>query len=344
MKRMLLTGFILAGMGVIVSFAAFQPDWITGESKKYPKKDYILGVGIGYSVDAAKSAARAEIAKVFSVTIEQVSVDTNKESTSQKGSKKEFKSEVSAQTQTVATTTGTLEGVEIADTSFNRKTKDYYALAVLSKAKVRQRLSSQIEDQEEGIDQQVSTGKQASSNLEKVRAFSAALKMWDKKDELVAKRSVVDPAAVPDAGSAEDKAQVQAMRDKAINHIAFVVDAGSRPALGSLISSKLTDLGFKTLPSAPAQPDKSMTVILVKCTEDVEPFDRGNPNWKFYVWKVSTQMTEQGATNGNFATIAQQGESSHLSDDTAKNKAYFDAERTIVQSIEQKVRQNILGE
>ena len=343
MKKILLTGFIVAVAGVIVSYGAFQPDWMGGESKKYPKKDYLVGVGIGYTADAAKSAARAEISKVFSVTIQQTSMDTNMESTKSKSSKKENQSEVSAKTQTVTTTAGTLEGVEIVDNWYNRKTKDYYALAVLSKAKIKQQLSMQIADLEASIQQQMAAGKNATSNIEKVKAFSGALKTWDKKDELVSKRNVVDSSAIPDTDS-ESKAELKAMKDEAMSHISFMVDAGSRPALNSVISAKISGLGFKTLSSVPSQQDKSLSIISVKCSVDVSPLDRGNPNWKFYSWKAAAELSEPGVANGNFATISDQGQSSHLSEETAKSKAYIDADSTISQSIEQRIRQTLLGE
>ena len=343
MKKLILAGFVLALAGVAVSFCASQPDWVGGESKKYPKKDYLVGVGVGYTADAAKSAATAEISKVFSVTVQQTAMDTNKESSQGKLSKLETKSEISAETQTTTSTSGTLEGVEIADKWYNKKTKDFYALAVLSKAKVKQQLSSQIADLEANIQQQTATGKNATSNIEKVRAFSIALKTWDKKDALVAKRNVVDSMAIPEVDSA-DRANLKTMRDDALNRIAFVVDSGSRPSLGTLISGKISGLGFKTLPSVPPQTDKSMSIISVKCSVEVAPFERGNPNWKFYTWKAGAQLSELGGTAGNFADIAEQGESSHLSDETAKSKAYIDADNTIALGIEQRIKQNILGD
>ena len=344
MKRIFLTGFVLAVAGVVVSFCAPQPDWLSGDSKKYPGKDYLVGLGMGYTADAAKSAARAEISKVFSVSVQQTSMDTNKESTQSKPAKKVKQSEVSAETQTTTSTTGTLEGVEIADNWYNKKTKNYYALAVLSKAKVKQQLSSQITDLEESIQQQTAMGKNASSNIEKVRAFSIALKTWDKKDGLVAKRNILDSIAVPEIDLGDSKAALKILREDAINHIAFVVDSGSRPSLGTFVSGKISGLGFKTLPSAPLQPNKSLSVISVKCSVEVAPFDRGNPNWKFYTWKAGAQLSEIGGPAGNFGDISEQGESSHLSDETAKSKAYIDADNSISQGIEQRIRQNILGE
>ena len=343
MKKIFLTGFIIAVAGVIAAHSVSQPDWLGGDSKKYPKKEYLLGVGVGYTADAAKSAARAEISKVFSVTVQQTSVDTNKESIKGKDAKKEARSEISAETQTMTTTNGTLEGVEIADNWYNRKTKDYYSLAVLSKAKIKQQLSMQITELEGSIQQQIAAGKKASSNIEKVRAFSTALKTWDKKDELAAKRSVVDAVQVPDIDTGS-RVELKTMRDEAMGHIAFVVEGGSRPGLSSLVSGRISRLGFKTMQTVPQQPDKDVNVISVKCSVEVSPFDRGNPNWKFYTWKASAQLSELGVANGNFAAISEQGESSHLSDDTAKSKAYIDADSTISQSIEQRIRQNILGE
>ncbi len=171
MKKILSVVSIIAVSCSVASFAMSQPDWVSGESKKYPKKDYIVGVGIGYNQDAAKSAAQAEIAKIFSLNVQQTATDTNKESTVKKASKKEVENEVSAQTATTVTTSGTLEGVEIADTWFNKKTKNYYALAVLNKSKVKRDLTSQIDDVRKTFNSRYRPEKTPLQMLKRLRIF-----------------------------------------------------------------------------------------------------------------------------------------------------------------------------
>ncbi|MCX5781281.1 MAG: LPP20 family lipoprotein, partial [Elusimicrobia bacterium] len=334
---------------MLIFFAVFLmaqdkgPEWLSGESKKYPKKDYFVGVGIGHGLDSAKADAAAAITKVFGATVQQTSVDVNTEKTTKKGSKLLRTSEVSTETETKVTSSEKIEGIEIAETWLNEKTKNYYALAVLNKTKMRQILSAQILDLEGDIHDQLEIGKKTSSNIEKVRSFSTALRFWDKKVELVNRKKIVDWTFIPDLISGDSKVKIRKMQDDAINRIVFVVDA-ARPGLNSVVSDRITKLGFKVIQSAPIQPDKTLTVITVKCSDEISPFDRGNPSWKFYNWKASAQMNQLWTSSGSFATISEEGESSHLSDATAKSKAYIDADRTLALSIEKRIRQNIFGE
>ncbi len=136
------------------------------------------------------------------------------------------------------------------------------------------------------------------------------LKLWDKKDELNRKRSVVDNSAVPDLASGDSRAQIQSLRDSAMGNILFVIDADGSPALLSIIGDKITSLGFKTLTAVPLQPDKSKTVISLKCSISASPLDRGNPSWKFSSWRANADMAEMWAEQGgSFATVSEHGES-----------------------------------
>ena len=85
-KIALLTTFFFV-YGCATTNAAKRPNWISGKDKRYPEETYLTGVGIGKDIDSARSAARAEILKVFEAHIEQTALDIQTESTSDMGGK-----------------------------------------------------------------------------------------------------------------------------------------------------------------------------------------------------------------------------------------------------------------
>jgi len=154
----------LAGFNL---FAKQPPDWISGFSGKYPEQTYLLGIGLGDSLDEARSAARAEISKVFKANVTQFSRDTKQESSIQQYNKNRISGSMKTELETSVFTEEVLEGVEIADTWLDEKNKTYYALAVLNKTKTRALLAGQVAEQEEIIQSRFELAKKITTALEK---------------------------------------------------------------------------------------------------------------------------------------------------------------------------------
>ncbi|MDP2804789.1 MAG: LPP20 family lipoprotein, partial [Gallionellaceae bacterium] len=109
---------------------ANQPSWIAGDSTEFSSNQYLLGRGVGGSLDEASARARGELASIFEVHIKVVA---ESDTTISRAEKNEQLSHVARQ-QISAKTDKVISGISIAKTWQNPKTRDFYALAVLSRA------------------------------------------------------------------------------------------------------------------------------------------------------------------------------------------------------------------
>lgn len=324
-------------------FAEKQPDWVSGKSKAYPSQNYLTGVGIGRDLDWARSNARAEISKIFKLRVTQVGQDTLSEETI-KG-----KTDYGAlgQIKTQVSTDQILQGVEIKEIWLDSKKKTHYALAVLDKQKTRLNLSQQISDSEEIIQLQLSVAKNSPSAIETARALNKALIEWGIKDELSARKRIVDPVSVPELNTGASRAQTAKQKEEALNKILFTVteDEKNQDAnLKTIVSERITKLGFKIVPAVPDKIEQGSSVIAIKCGVTAQPFERNNPNWRFYSWQGTAVLEDAAQGAKVVATISKQGQSSHINEKAANDKALSEASQSVALAVEQQINQYIFGE
>lgn len=322
--------------------AAKLPEWTSGASAKYPADKYLVGVGIGTDLDAARSNARAEIAKIFQTRIVQLSQETTKERSAKGGADAGFASEASNELTTRTSTDDVLQGAEIAETYFDKKKKTYYALSVLDKGKTRQNLTREITDLEETAETQIKLSKKAVTVVDEIRALTAALKAVDAKDALLVKKRIVDPVAVPDMPGSLSRAQLQQQRDAAVKKIIFMLEGSGEGNLNGIIGERITGLGFNVTDSSAAA--GAATVIALRSAITVAPVDRNNPNWKFYGWNATMEMKDLADQGKVIAAIARQGQSSHISDSAARDKAVAEAAHALAVAVDQQITQYFFGQ
>ncbi|HRY28944.1 MAG TPA: LPP20 family lipoprotein [Elusimicrobiota bacterium] len=337
----------LAVLSAAAAHAAKRPAWTQGEDPAYPNATYVTGVGIGDDLDAARSNARAEISKVFQARVQQVTSDVQSETSGAVGGKRSpVESAQESEMRTKVTTESLLEGVQISQTWFDKKKKKHYALAVLSRPKTLAALSGQITEKEEGIGAQMSIGKAAPSAIEKARAYAQAYRLAQERDALAARRRAVDPVTVPDLpGTGNSTAEAENLLRQTLAQIQFTVEAdGETPSrLKESVTGKITAMGFKVLDSTAPAATPMSPVIKIKCRLTIEPFDRGNPSWKFFRWNGAFEMAESGKNGRVLASSTPAGAEGHLTEDTARTKTRISGEEALAKEAETQIGRYILG-
>ena len=165
-----------------------RPDWVLGQSAKYPAGSYLTGRGQADNMAAAKDRARADLAKIFSVNISEQSKDTS--SYSQSSSGMQNTADVSRSITTH--TDQVLSGVEISDTWQDPQTQQYYALATLSRAKADGALRQQISDLDASTQSYLNQANTSSDLFDKVAAASQAVSAQQTRAGLQSALQVVD--------------------------------------------------------------------------------------------------------------------------------------------------------
>lgn len=343
MKQLIVPFCLIALALPIYVCAAPTPVWINGISPQHTAREYLVGVGVGDTLEGARSSARAEIAKVFTAKVVQSSQDTKKERTSQEGAISQFSSRQDTALTTSVSTDEVLQGVEIVETWQDPKKKTYYALAVLNKLKTRQALTQQIADQEELCSSSMARAAGAASVIEKLRALNGALDALRTKDELIVRKQVVDPVVVSEPGGGKLRADIETQKAGLVKKIQFIIQTDDTPNLAARITEKLNGLGFITYPAPPERQAADIMLLLVSAKTTITPVERKNPQWVFYGWHGTVSITEAGAGGQGIATIVKDGQSSQLTQEAAKTKAVADAVREIANATEQEINRYIFG-
>jgi hypothetical protein len=237
---------------------------------------------------------------------------------------------------TQVVTDSLLEGVQIKETWFDKKKNKHYALAVLDKRAARMALSQQVTEKEEGIAARLTQAEDAQTPLSKARALGQALRLGQERDALVARRRVVDSSPIPDLAGETSTAKIDGNLAKALSGITFRVETstGAKSRLKQAVAGRVAELGFKMTDAADAP-------LVLKCALEVEPFDRGHPQWKFYHWNATVELLDNGKTA---ASATPSGEEGHLMEKTAEIKARDAGEAGVALEAQRMISQYVFGE
>lgn len=132
---------------ILFSICAFsQPDWYkTQTHPKYPKEFYILGIGAAVGEnerETAKQNAITDVASQIKVRVQSEITSLEKERIINKES--DYYSEFQQKSKTIVDEI--LTGCEVVEMSYDKKSKTWYALAVLDKQKYLTSLEDELDN------------------------------------------------------------------------------------------------------------------------------------------------------------------------------------------------------
>lgn len=314
LRKHLTVALVFLGFAVAVCAAPKKPGWVTGPDPKYPETKYMTGVGIGSDLDGARSNARAEIARTFQARVQQTLTDQQTESSTSSGKKRSSaQGTQKSKMDTTLTTDTLLEGVVVNETFFDKKTKKYYALAVLDKVALRRSLSTQIIEKEQIISASRARAQADTLPLERARALSTGLEASRERDDLSTRRRIVDPSGMAElpTGSTTD---LEIALEKAVAEIPVSVTAEGPDGtkLKDVVTARVTHLGVSVS-------NGNKTGLAIRAKLEIQPFERGVPEWTFFQWAGTVELTE-AATGKVLASATPDGVEGHLTTTTARSK------------------------
>ncbi len=254
-----------------------RPNWVEGESGKWPRAAYVTGVGSADDENGAADRARAEISRVFS---SDVSVDTKldeSESSVNQGGRTttSFSQQVAQNVRTISKKM--LEGVEIVERWRDAASTRYYALAVLNKGKAM----SAVTEKTSALDADAALWKTrmdaATDKFERAKAAAKLSVLLKGRYELENDRRVLGGGALP---STVDVASSKAAAATALADLDVVVIATGDHA-DELETGIVTGLAASGLTAKRGNPgDKGDLVVESKsAAQTMEP--GGDERWKW---------------------------------------------------------------
>ncbi len=259
-----------------VSSGGPRPAWVEGESPRWPRSRFIVGVGSADDENGAGDRARGEVARVFSskVTVDTTLDETESTLTADGKSKTSFAQNVAQQVRTVAEKA--LEGSDVVERWKDPATGRYYALAALAKDQALLAVTEKLQD----LDGEAASWKgkldSASDRFEKAKAAAKLSTLLKARGELEAEHRVLG------GGKAESSLDAGAAKSAASAALAAlnVVVGADGPGAKEVVTGLVEGLNASGLSARPAS-SGGIADLLAEADVAVEPGTGGDPRWKW---------------------------------------------------------------
>jgi hypothetical protein len=220
-----------------------QPDWIAGDSAKYPSAQYLVGRGQASAQEDAKDRARADLAKIFQVAVVADSEDVQSFKTDSAGGPGQYEGQASRR---IATRTDQIvRGIQVAELWQDPVTKNHHALAVLPRLQAAASLRQQVSQLDDAIKSNIEQSRKNNDLFLKIAAASRALDLQMEREGLQKSLQVVDitgRGSESQLSSAKLKADLDELLKRV--HVASQVSSDSAHGLLEVVSGALAQAGF----------------------------------------------------------------------------------------------------
>lgn len=226
-----------------------QPEWLNGESAKYPSSRYLTGLGQADSAAIARDRARADLAKVFQVTINERMRDNTAVShtrVSGQGARQSMESHI--ERQLTLSTQQVLRGVKVPEV-WRDNTKRYHALAVFDRLRAGEQLRKQITSLDSQVEREIEQAGATSDLLSKIAAADRAVEAQLSREQSQTVLRVVDPTGVG-VPSRYDSARLESDVRQLAGRLRLdvSVDEDATGRLASLLAGSVAHAGFVSAP------------------------------------------------------------------------------------------------
>ena len=161
-----------------------RPEWLSGNSKRFPSEFYLTGLGQSSSLVQANDAARAELGKTIRVSIKS-DLASRQSVTAQKSGGKSSEQISSETMQRISSSSRVdLQGVDIAENWMDPHTKEHFSLAVLDRKKGEIGLQQEMGILEKDISALLGSSEQGDDVLARIGFMMQAREKLDRHIEL----------------------------------------------------------------------------------------------------------------------------------------------------------------
>ena len=228
-----------------------RPDWIDGQSSRYPQALYLSGQGSALTPQDAKDRARSELAKQFEVAVRDHSQQSQTFSSQRAGGESIQSLDQKVSRRLLTSTSKSLQGVQIAEQWRNEANGQHYALAVLSRGRARFQFEQEIRALDDQSQQWLRRAETENTPFRRAGFVQQAIAAQQQRIVVQSSLQVVDASGrgMPPAMSL---AELERSRDALLNRITLQPSASGAMAsdLTNLLSAASAGAGFRIADSA----------------------------------------------------------------------------------------------
>jgi len=256
-KKLLLLVMVLAlaGGGCATRELRTQPDWVDGVSERYPDQGYLVGRGRAADLAAAQDRARADLAKVFEVTVREQRSDEQRYLGGEGLVDAADRWELEVSRSLVTHTEQVVRGVRIAEVWRDPLSGERHALAVLARTPAAAGLRAEIGRLDEVTALQIERARSEGDLLRRIVAAGRAVESQVERAGLQRALQVVEASGLgvePRWQLARLVADLEELSGRfRVKPVALGVEAAT---LNAALAGGVAAAGFTASPGADAFP------------------------------------------------------------------------------------------
>jgi len=315
-----------------------RPDWVNGESVRYPSSLYLTGVGYDSERQSAEDKARAEIAKIFYSNIDSRTRTYQEYLQTTSRGKTRTREAFDIEGITRVSTQKVLSGVKISHVYRETRPEPlFYVLAVLDRRQSAEILRHKIQKLDRDIKRLFTGSQEEEDKLAGIKNLKEAIRKHLLREAYDAEFRIVNRSGEgipPKTGFTEMKNRLSAtlLRDFLI---ALSVEGSRAGEIREALVEGLNREGFSICE------DISRASVVVRGTVEIKPLDRGTPEWRYVRWKTHFDLVDQrgGAV---FGSIGETGREGHLNLLQAEDRAVRKMQKILTTDIARDITKYLL--
>lgn len=250
-----------------------KPDWVDGESAKYPNASYVYATGSASTQELAKDRALGNLAKIFGLQIQESSTTTQDVQTLKSDDTESVESSARIASQINIQTDKMIKGARIAEQWRNQEELTYYALAVLDRKQAGNNIRSELNQLDREIAFTMTNADSRQDVLMKIADLQQAIEMQTERDSLQNSLKIIDldGRGKPSAWSLAEltEQQTEALKSLSIRSVVITDSVGQ---LDKVLQAAMANAGF-------ASSSGDVGYTLSASTESQEPMQKEGWFW-----------------------------------------------------------------
>jgi len=317
-----------------------RPDWVDGDSIRYPSSKYLTGVGYGPDRKSAEDTARAEIAKIFFSKIDSRTRSYQDYLQTTSRGKSSIKETFTIEEITRVSTQKVLSGVRISHVYQDTGPEStFYALAVLNRDQSAKILRDKVRELDQGIKGLLIRAQGEGDTLARIKSLKQSIRKHVMREAYDAELRIVSRSGTgisPPIHFTEIKSRLESilLRDFFIG----VSVTGSRAGeIHEALVQGLNQQGFSI------SGDLGRAHVLVRGTVEISALDRGTTEWKYVQWRAHFDMVDKKG-GSVFGSVNKTGREGHLNLPQAENRAVRKIRKALTTEIAQEMKRYIFSQ
>ncbi len=321
-----------------------RPAWIDGAAAEFPPAQYLLGVGQADSRPQATEQAYAAVSKIFKAEITAQAKDWESYLVVETRGHTSTERRLTLDNVTRVTTDKVLENVQILDTWFDRRARQYYALAGMNRAQAEAAMVERLGDLDRAVQTEVTEARQTQDKLAHVRNLKRAAKNLVLREAYNTDLRVIRPSGQGIPAAYRVAELTSELEQFLATNLGMTVDLSgdqAEPVERALIDG-LTREGFSVVGGGSAAGAASAD-LQITGTVRLWPIDVNDPQFRYVRW-CTDAVIEERPTHRVIGALSKGGREGHVTGREAAAKAVRVMQEEFSADLARSIAAHIYGE